>query len=491
MQSIRTDDDPTAMTATLTQLRLPHERRVLGGRYQVRRMIGRGGTADVYLGDDLLLERTVAIKILHPKFASETSGLERFRREATTLAAVRSPHVVGVYDIGLAAESVYLVMEHVEGQTIEHEVARTGKMSMARAETILRQVLEGLAEMHGQGLVHRDIKPSNVLVDGNDDVVLLDLGIVVEKRRAPPTAPGKLFAGFALDSSMETELTNDVYQVGLLMMFLLTGEELGWRAQPKHLETLFRRLPAALEGVARCALHIDPTRRFASAKVMKAAVESALDRSTACEPALAQLEAEPQHANTKIAAVGLQACVTQECRAPVAPWRELRMRSTELDPQSALSARSACRADVAAVPQSEYMRNPLIEPPAPPRCRLLIVDDNPQCRNSLHRMLTSSYQVFIANDAEQARVQIEGGARFKVIVCGLTDPRAFYRVLAARFPDQAAALVFLTSTTNTEEARSFLDGVTNKRLNKPVEASNLRRLIGEQRSASRRAITSR
>jgi len=73
----------------------------------------------------------------------------------------------------------------------------------------------------------------------------------------------------------------------------------------------------------------------------------------------------------------------------------------------------------------------------------------------------------------------------------LTDPRAFYRVLAARFPDQAAALVFLTSTTNTEEARSFLDGVTNKRLNKPVEASNLRRLIGEQRSASRRAITSR
>src|SRR5580658_7360861 len=100
-----------APTAKVIALQPPVAMRVLGSRYQVRRLIGRGGMSDVYLGDDLLLQRAVAIKILHTDLALDSAGLERFRLEATSLAALKSPHVVGIYDIGLEPGGVYLVME--------------------------------------------------------------------------------------------------------------------------------------------------------------------------------------------------------------------------------------------------------------------------------------------------------------------------------------------------------------------------------------------
>jgi serine/threonine protein kinase len=103
--------------------------RIVGGRYRVRHLIGSGGMAEVHVGDDLVLEREVAIKILHPHIARDDAGLERFRREALALADVASPHVVAIYDVGLDKDCAFLVMRHIEGQTLEQEIIRHGPMS--------------------------------------------------------------------------------------------------------------------------------------------------------------------------------------------------------------------------------------------------------------------------------------------------------------------------------------------------------------------------
>ncbi len=117
-----------------------------------------------------LLERVVAIKIPHASVVEDALRLERFRREAISLATVRSPHIVGVYDIGLTVDGAYLVMQHIEGRTLMEEMRGFGPMTQTRAATVLTQLLAGLAAMHRQGLASRDIRASNVVLDRNDKV---------------------------------------------------------------------------------------------------------------------------------------------------------------------------------------------------------------------------------------------------------------------------------------------------------------------------------
>jgi hypothetical protein len=279
------DNTSTTPTTKMAPLRLPCQTRVLGDRYRVRRLIGRGGMADVYVGDDLLLDRVVAIKILHPHIGGDSSGLERFRREAMALAAVTSPHIVSIHDIGLESDAVYLVMQHIEGHTIEQEIAQAGSMAQARATKVLAQVLDGLAAMHVQGLLHRDIKPSNVLVDRHDHVVLVDLGIALDTRRAPLTAPGMVAGtvGYLPPESQTgaaSEPTGDVYQVGLLSLFLLTGVDAGHRAEGAGFDDLIQQLPETFANVVRRALATDPTARFPSPDQMKQSLEAALEQAT-------------------------------------------------------------------------------------------------------------------------------------------------------------------------------------------------------------------
>src|ERR1700733_351994 len=116
-------DDSRSPTTKIVSLRRPCEQRLLSDRYQLRRLLGRGQIADVYLGDDVLLERVVAIKIPHQSVIDDEPRLSRFRRDAVALAAIHSPHVVGIYDIGLMPGGIYLVMQHIDGPTIEQEIA--------------------------------------------------------------------------------------------------------------------------------------------------------------------------------------------------------------------------------------------------------------------------------------------------------------------------------------------------------------------------------
>ena len=142
--------------------------RLLDGRYLMGPRIARGGMASVHEATDTRLDRTVAVKVMHPGLGDDDEFAQRFVREARAAARLNHPNVVGVYDQGDDHGTVFLVMEHVSGHTLRDVVRKEAPMPASRAVALLEPVVSALAAAHRAGLVHRDVKPENVLIA--DDV---------------------------------------------------------------------------------------------------------------------------------------------------------------------------------------------------------------------------------------------------------------------------------------------------------------------------------
>src|SRR6266540_4148237 len=150
---------------------------VLGNRYELGRLIGAGGMADVYEGYDRLLGRQVAVKIPHPQLARDPAFLARFRREATMAASLTHPGVVAVYDPGQDDGISYMVMEYVEGATLAAVLRAEGAFEPSRAADLVVAVCAALGAAHAKGLIHRDIKPSNIMLARDGRVKVMDFGV--------------------------------------------------------------------------------------------------------------------------------------------------------------------------------------------------------------------------------------------------------------------------------------------------------------------------
>jgi CheY-like chemotaxis protein len=404
------------------------EARVFGNRYRMHPATRSSGLREIFLGDDLVLERTVAIKVLHENVAEDCWSLERARSEASQLGPVASP-LIGIYDVGSANGDAYLVLHQVAGLSIEQEILRMGPMSGLRMLHVVVQLFDRLADMRCHGVAHRDLRPSSVLIDDRDDV-LFDLGIVLGSR---PT--------LGADHSQAVPL--DIYQVGQLMLYLLSGVDSTLLLYAPSRTELIDRLPWGLARVVRRALERDPAKQYATTRGMKAAIATAIV-------------------------------------APEGWARRGRGRAT-FEPTRRRRYGTAAHA-------SPYMRDPLIIPP--PRttvagARLLIVDEDVPSRERLHEQLSSRYNIAAMGEAD-AGAKIRAGERYDVILCSLPEPQSFFELVWLARPDQARSIVFLTAAPIRAPVQTFLDCVTNAALPAPFELAKLRALIDGRIARQRR-----
>lgn len=264
---------------------------LLDGRYRVQSRIASGGTSTVYRGLDVRLDRPVAVKVMDARYAGDDQFLTRFQLEARTVARLKNPGLVAVYDQGIDGRHPFLVMELVEGGTLRELLAERGPMPPHAVAAVLRPVLGGLAAAHRAGLVHRDVKPENVLISDDGDVKIADFGLVRAVAAAGITSTSVILGTAAYLSPEQVRDGNagprsDVYSTGILTYELLTG-----RAPftgDSALSVAYRRLDAdvpppsaAIDGVPAQfdefvlrATARDPGDRYADAVEMGAELEA-------------------------------------------------------------------------------------------------------------------------------------------------------------------------------------------------------------------------
>ena len=269
-------------------------------QYRVESQIGQGGMGAVYRAYQPSLERSVAIKIMAPRFAHDPSFAERFAREARTMARLNHQNIVNVYDYGQAGSLCYLVMEFVDGVNLRWAM-REGDMTAQQAVAIVPQVCEALQFAHDEGIVHRDIKPENILVDRKGRVKIADFGLAKLVASDDPqqwTLTGSrqilgtanYMAPEQIERPTSVDHRADIYSLGVVLYELLTGElPLGRFQLPgeKHAGH------AALDDVVKRTLEKAPERRYQQASEVKSAVETAKN-STAFQSEIAAARATLQ-----------------------------------------------------------------------------------------------------------------------------------------------------------------------------------------------------
>ena len=222
--------DQHAPTGAGTAVGDPLTGRLLDGRYRVGDRIARGGMAGVYEATDVRLDRTVAVKVMHPGLGDDDDFAARFVREAKAAARLSHPHVVAVFDQGNDAGTVFLVMELVPGHTLRDVIRKESPMPAARALALIEPVLSALASAHRAGLIHRDIKPENVLIAEDGRVKVADFGLArAVSADTQHTATGGVLIGTVSYLAPElvvegrADARADVYAVGVMLYELLTG----------------------------------------------------------------------------------------------------------------------------------------------------------------------------------------------------------------------------------------------------------------------------
>jgi eukaryotic-like serine/threonine-protein kinase len=261
-------------------------RRFTVGKYRVLERLGSGGMGSVFLCEHVLMRRRVAVKVLPTAKAADPSSLERFYREARAVAAVDHPNIVHAYDIDKDESLHFIVMEYVEGPSLQEMVRRSGPIGFERACNYISQAAQGLDHACRAGLVHRDIKPGNILVDRTGVVKVLDMGLarffndeddlLTRKYDENVLGTADYLAPEQADDSHTVDVRADIYSLGGTFYFLLTGktpfgegtvpQKLMWHRtrQPKPVSSFRGDVPAEVQAVLDKMMAKEPEQRYQS-----------------------------------------------------------------------------------------------------------------------------------------------------------------------------------------------------------------------------------
>lgn len=267
--------------------------RILAERYKIIEKIGSGGSADVYLSEDLKLHRKVAVKILTPLYATDRNFVIRFKKEAQILARLNDPNIVAIYDWGQVENSYYICMEYVDGLSLSEIIEKQGIINPATAARYSIQICNALEVAHKNNLIHRDIKPQNIIVSRDGTVKITDFGIakslVEDNTRtlnilgtsyyiSPEQAQGKILS-----------YATDIYSLGIVLYEMLTADvpfrgENSIEISLKHINEkplkpslLVPGIPEKIEKIVIKCLQKEPQKRYESAAALKTDLRNFLE----------------------------------------------------------------------------------------------------------------------------------------------------------------------------------------------------------------------
>jgi eukaryotic-like serine/threonine-protein kinase len=266
---------------------------VIADRYELEELVGRGGMSSVFRARDRLLERRVALKILHDSHLADSDLTERFRQEARSVAQLSHPNIVTVIDRGESDGRMFIVFEYIEGEDLKALIERTGPLPVRRALEYAIEIARALAFAHAHGIVHRDVKPQNVLLNGDGGAKVTDFGIARAVDVEGVTRTGTILGTSSYiapeqASGGQVDACTDVYALGVVLFELLTGKipfegenfvAIAMRHVHEPAPSVLDRRPDVPLRVAQAverAMAKDPADRFASMDELLAELEACL-----------------------------------------------------------------------------------------------------------------------------------------------------------------------------------------------------------------------
>ena len=282
---------------------------LLGERYRIIDTLGEGGMANVYLAEDIILQRKVAVKILRLDLQNEPQTQARFQREALATSELSHPNIVSVLDVGTDHGLPYMVMEYVDGPDLKEYIRQNAPLDLHEVIRIMDQILSAVALAHKHNVIHRDLKPQNILMDKRGNIKIADFGIAVALNHSSVTQTNSVMGSVHYMSPEQTRgglvtKQSDIYSLGIILYELITGTvpfngdtpvSIALKHAQEPIPSIRKKdqsVPQALENVVLKATAKDPRDRYATAQAMQADLDSSLDPERADEPIFV-----PNHGN--------------------------------------------------------------------------------------------------------------------------------------------------------------------------------------------------
>ena len=269
---------------------------LINDRYEIEKLIGEGGMANVYLASDTILGRKVAVKVLRGDLAGDEKFVRRFQREALSASSLSHPNIVEIYDVGEDDGNFYIVMEYIEGKTLKQLIKKRGVLSLPETIDIMLQLSDALSTAHDSYIIHRDIKPQNIMIKESGLVKITDFGIAMALNNAQLTQTNSVMGSVHYlppeqASGKGSTIRSDIYSLGILMFEMLTGKcpfkgdsavEIALKHMKEPLPSVREInpvVPQSVENIILKASAKNPKNRYRDVREMAEDIETCLDES--------------------------------------------------------------------------------------------------------------------------------------------------------------------------------------------------------------------